>query len=166
MQQASLGPKRITFKSIYKINPKFQHKKEFNEWVKNIQSKWGQREDQIIQQGCHGTASKHVNSITKDGFLTKRNRNSVGGKGSYCATDAKEVIPYCLRAKGGGGLLMAFAVKYTLGKLSKATNKHSIDNLPEEETTCFGCWNDTYRCVPVDHGMIPTHLIVFEANNN
>ena len=153
----------IHISGFYKVKEKFIHRKEFQARLKQCSQETKQKEEAIIGLGIHGTSIKHVQSIIKNGFLAERNKTSMGGKGTYCTIKAAEALMYCENNRKGNDLMTAFSVQYAEGNTANATSIHSAQNLPKDKTHTFLVFhNPSYRCVPVDHGVIPTHLFLFD----
>tara|TARA_Y100000389_G_scaffold123259_2_gene120571 strand:- start:890 stop:1465 length:576 start_codon:yes stop_codon:yes gene_type:complete len=113
-----------------------------------------------IEQLFHGTNKSAIESICKTGFLTRFNRTSAYGKGTYFARDAQYSFSYMRDVTHG--LSYMFLADVLVGNKQRGSSgnraPHGVDNWVDN------IQNTSIYVTPYDAGAYPRYVIAFHKN--
>ena len=148
--------KEIVNKNLRKAFNK--KKREIEEKLTTSASKQKVRTEQLF----HGTTKASIESICKTGFLTKFNRASAFGKGTYFARDAQYSFAYMKDVTDG--LSYMFLGDVLVGNKQRGSSgrraPHDVDNWVNTVQ------NTSIYVTPYDAGAYPRYVIAFHKNAN
>ena len=113
-----------------------------------------------VEQLFHGTTKLAVKSISETGFLTKFNRTSAFGMGTYFAQAAKYSFNYMKDQTNG--LSYMFLADVLVGRKEVGSSRKvapsNVDNLVDR------VHNTTIYVTPYDAGAYPRYIVAFHKN--
>lgn len=128
----------------------------------------------IISQGIdlkememfHGTKTKSIQPIMKDGYKASYSTVCAYGKGTYFSPLAQLALKYTAKEKEDPTFLMGCEVSYLflnkvlIGRMKIGRNAEVIDQ-EKYNASCNSLKNTTIYSIQNDHAILPTYLIGF-----